>query len=381
MRFLILMATLLPMGLAQVVGKPSGFATGTTGGGSAKPAVPKDNAELVKWLTDDIPRVIMLNKTYDFNAAEGKKTETGCRPASNTCRSKGQDALNGPNWCSASYPKVRVTYNVAPTKPIDIKGNKSIVGVGNKGVIRGKGFRLVNVKNIVIQNVHFTDLNPQYIWGGDALQLAGTDMVWIDHCKFSLVGRQMIVTGYASAGRVTLSNNDFDGRTSWSASCNGQHYWTLLLLGDGDKITFANNYVHSVSGRAPKIGGKVTFHAVNNYFADSKGHNFDTEPGSNVLLEGNFFQDCKTPMVAADATHAKGNIFNVPDSAAASLCTAALGRVCMLNQLSGSGKFPSQKNASVMKVFNGVRNAPVATSARIVPNNVSKRAGVGKISN
>lgn len=80
MRGLIFLAAMLPMGLAQVVGTPSGFATGTTGGGNAKPTIPKDNAQLVEWLTDATPRVIMLDRTFDFLAAEGKKTEQGCIP-------------------------------------------------------------------------------------------------------------------------------------------------------------------------------------------------------------------------------------------------------------------------------------------------------------
>lgn len=300
--------------------------------------------------------------------------------SSNTCGAKGQNALNGPNWCG-TQPKTSVTYNVSPTKPIDIKGNKSLVGVGNKGVIKGQGFRIGNgAKNIIIQNVHITDLNPQYIWGGNALQLGGTDMVWIDHCKFSLVDRQMIVTGYKSARRVTISNNDFDGRTSWSASCNSQHYWTLLLIGDGDKITFSGNYLHSVSGRASKLGNKVTFHGVNNWFSDCQGHNFDLEAGANVLLEGNYFQKMKTPIVAS-ASAIKGNMFNVPNGSAANQCSAAIGRACVTNELAESGAFPSHTNANVIKAFNGVKNAPKAGSAANVPNNVSKNAGVGKIGN
>lgn len=32
---------------------------------------------------------------------------------------------------------------------------------------------------MIIQNIHITDLNPQYIWGGDAITVAGSDQVWI----------------------------------------------------------------------------------------------------------------------------------------------------------------------------------------------------------
>jgi pectin lyase len=255
-----------------VVGSVSGFASGVTGGGDATPAAPADIDELVSWLTDDDPRVILLDKEYNFLDSEGTTTENGCRPDSNTCGAKGQDALDGPNWCSASYPTVEVTYDVAATKPIDIKSNKSIVGVGAKGVVRGKGFRVVSgAQNIIFQNFHITDLNPQYIWGGDAIQLSGTDLIWIDHMKFSLVGRQFLVTGYESAGRVTVSNSEFDGKTSWSASCNGEHYWTMLFLGENDQITLANNWIHDTSGRSPKVGETTTLHAVNNFFDTNDG--------------------------------------------------------------------------------------------------------------
>lgn len=40
-----------------------------------------------------------------------------------------------------------------------------------------------DVSNVIIQNIHITELNPEYVWGGDAITLDGTDMVWIDHVK------------------------------------------------------------------------------------------------------------------------------------------------------------------------------------------------------
>ncbi|ETS85384.1 pectin lyase F [Pestalotiopsis fici W106-1] len=363
--------------LAQVTGTATGFATGVTGGGDATPAIPSDTAELEEWLTDDTPRVIMLDKTYDFLEAEGTATETGCVPSSNTCGSSGQNALDGPNWCSDDYESIEVTYYVAPTTPIDIKGNKSIVGVGDKGVIRGKGIRLVSdATNVIIQNVHFTELNPQYIWGGDAIQMSGTDLVWIDHCKFSLIGRQMIVSGYETAGRVTISNNEFDGETSWSASCNGEHYWTMLFLGAGDQITLANNYIHDVSGRSPKLGSDtaVTMHAVNNYWLDSDGHNFDID-GANVLMEGNVFDNCKTPILEV-----VGNLYNVPDSSAASGCSSTLGRACVQNSLTSSGDFDSYTDSGALSAFASVDNLQEAMAVDEVAAYVLANAGIGKLS-
>ena len=45
-----------------VVGKPEGFAAGTTGGGSAACAIPSSVTQLKTWLTDSTARCIVLDK-------------------------------------------------------------------------------------------------------------------------------------------------------------------------------------------------------------------------------------------------------------------------------------------------------------------------------
>ena len=45
-----------------VIGKPEGFASGTTGGGSAACAIPSSVAQLKTWLTDSTARCIVLDK-------------------------------------------------------------------------------------------------------------------------------------------------------------------------------------------------------------------------------------------------------------------------------------------------------------------------------
>ncbi|KAI9929867.1 hypothetical protein MW887_011674 [Aspergillus wentii] len=335
---------------AGVTGKAFGFATGTTGGGSATPVTPTTNDELIKYLTGDEPRVILIDRTFDFTLSEGTATETGCIPDSNTCGEHGQNALDGPNWCSSSYPSVEVTYNVAATDPIYVGSNKSLVGVGSKGVIRGRGLKLTSVENVIIQNIHITDLNPQYIWGGDAITLGNTDKIWIDHCKISLVGRQMIVTGFDPAGHVTISHTEFDGITDWSSSCNGDHYWTMLFLGKEDYITLADNYVHDCSGRAPKVGGSgaVTMHAVNNFFWNNLGHDFDVAEGGSVLVENNSFNNVTTPMTEASSTEG-GKVFTVVSGG--EKCASSLGRNCGANTLVESGDWPSLGDTSMLQTI------------------------------
>jgi pectin lyase len=225
---------------AAVTGAADGFAKGVSGGGSAGPVYPKTNAELVSYLGDSQNRVIMLDRTFDFTGTEGTATETGCAPwgTGSGC----QTAINKNDWCTreqASAPKVTVKYDKAGILGITVKSNKSLIGVGNKGVIKGKGIRMVSgVKNIIIQNVHITNLNPQYVWGGDAITLDNTDMIWIDHVTTSLIGRQHLVLGSNASGRVTVSNSKFDGQTSWSATCNTYHYWGMYFTGSNDVSDF-----------------------------------------------------------------------------------------------------------------------------------------------
>lgn len=71
-------ASLLPKTIA--VGTPFGLAAGTTGGGDATPQTPSSKAELTSWLSDSIPRVILLTSIYDFTNDDGSKTSIACKP-------------------------------------------------------------------------------------------------------------------------------------------------------------------------------------------------------------------------------------------------------------------------------------------------------------
>ncbi|KAF4314477.1 putative pectin lyase a precursor protein [Botryosphaeria dothidea] len=358
---------------AGVVGSAEGFAKGVTGGGSATPVYPSTIAELTNYLADDTARVIILNKEFNYLGSEGTVSEKGCRPASNKCPGNGgQDAINHASWCDngnagTGSTSITVKYDKAGVSGLTVGSNKSIVGVGSKGVIRGKGLRLANgAKNVIIQNIHITELNPQYIWGGDAITLDGTDLIWIDHVKVSLVGRQMLVLGNGASNRVTVSYSEFDGSTDWSATCDGHHYWALYMTGSSDLVTFKGNYVHHTSGRSPKVGGNTLLHAVNNYWYANSGHAFDVgSSNSNVLIEGNIFQNVVTPLLEN-----KGQVF-APSSVSTS-CSSGLGRSCQANAFGTSGTLTGTQT-SFLSNFKG-KNIATASAASAA---VSGKAGVG----
>ncbi|KAL0932498.1 pectin lyase [Colletotrichum truncatum] len=362
--------------LPQHKGTPYGFAAGVTGGGSATPSFPKDVAQLKSWMADNVPRVIMIDKTFNFLGSEGTVTEMGCRlKKSCTAANGGQDTIKT-SGCDSNETPVQVKYDKASYLGMDVGSNKSLVGVGNKGVLIGKGLRFkAGAKNVIIQNIHIDNLNPQYVWGGDAISLSGNDGVWIDHCKISRTGRQHFVSHYEGS-RVTISNTEFDGRTANSHSCNSDHYWTIIIGGKADKITLDRNYIHDTSGRAPKIGsseGTQVVQAVNNWFNYNTGHNFDISSSGRVLMEGNRWENSPIPITTASSA---GKIFNQVDAA----CNSNLGRACEGNALTASGSFPSRKDTIVLQELGKYKSnlvKPIVIGN--VKGTVNSNYGIGRI--
>ncbi|ETL89613.1 hypothetical protein F441_11939 [Phytophthora nicotianae CJ01A1] len=350
------------------VGTPEGLAAGTTGGGNGTIVYPTTNQELIAYLNFSEPLVVVLNKTFDFRGTEGTVTETGCRPDyTRECMAKNngfksQDVIlqpggmNNTGGCTGGT-EVTVTYDKAPLKRMNVKSNKTIRGIGKSGVIVGKGLTLVG-DNIIVQNIHITELNRHLVWGGDAIYLQGLDHgkttmknIWLDHIKISHVGRQFLTTNLASTDSMTISNSDFDGNTDYSASCDGHHYWSFIFYGV-TRFSMLNNYVHGTSGRSPKIGGEaeahVVAHVANNYWGNNSGHSFEIGANAWVLAEDNYFSNTRMPLFNKTDDGALYTVDNDDE------CTKYLGRACKANVLVDSGIFPSRNGETALETIKTV---------------------------
>ncbi|KAE8341314.1 hypothetical protein BDV24DRAFT_163444 [Aspergillus arachidicola] len=353
---------------AGVSGTAEGFASSATGGGSATAVYPTTTDELVSYLGDDEARVIVLSQTFDFTNTEGTTTETGCAPwgTGSAC----QVAINKDDWCTnyeSSAPSTSVTYDNAGSLGITVNSNKSLVGEGTKGVIKGKGLRIVNgVENVIIQNIAVTDINPKYVWGGDAITINQADLVWIDHVTTARIGRQHYVLGTEADNRVTLSNNYIDGESDYSATCDGHHYWNVYLDGSSDKVTMKGNYFYKTSGRAPKVQGNTYLHAVNNYWNDNSNHAFEIGSGGYVLAEGNTFADVTA---AVEDSSFEGELFS--SSSDADTCSSYIGRACKANSFTNSGDL-SGTTVDVLSKFKGETVATADTASTAPASNAGQ---------
>ncbi|KAK7702823.1 hypothetical protein SLS64_009434 [Diaporthe eres] len=376
-----------------VSGKPVGFASDVTGGGDAEPVRPKDVNELSDLLQDPEPRVIVLDKTFDYTTALGTGVIDGCKPWGEL-EDKCQVALGlGGDWCNREKPdapKVQgLEFNKAGISPLWIRSHKTIIGEGDKGIVVGRSIRMMGVENIIIQNVKFEKINEQYVWGGDGLDVWGSNNIWLDHITISRIGRQMVVVHEGSNQNITISSVHFDGFTEYSSKCGTEsstsHYWGSKFSGQDDSITFINNYMDHFSGRAPQVGDKnetsvSLTHVVNNVWeaVSSEAHAFEVLTGGVVLAEGNFVYNTS---IVLDETHGVGLVYTPQGSADDSQCTKAIGRSCVPNTLVQSGAFNASKPATLdVPAWKEHSNYAIAEPAdEKLREKVKANAGFGKL--
>ncbi|CCA70363.1 related to pectin lyase-Aspergillus fumigatus [Serendipita indica DSM 11827] len=95
--------------------------------------------------------------------------------------------IDGSNHCTSTNRKVG--------------SNKRILGQGSSAGIKGIGLRIAGSSNVIVQNIHITDINAKSVRTiaptGDNLQfvvsLDGASKVWIDHNHIQNIGRQFLV--------------------------------------------------------------------------------------------------------------------------------------------------------------------------------------------
>ena len=180
-----------------------------------------------------------------------------------------------------------------------------------------------------------------------------------------------------TGGRVTISNTEFDGRTDHFATCDGHHYWTILGLGENDKMSFFNNWIHHTSGRSPDLGSVSAWHIFNNYWSNNTGHAFSVTPEPAFLLEGNVFHD-----VARPTEPGNGYGMFITNSSTVSTCDSAMKRPCQENLLTGSGDlspYTTNNVASLQTIVDADEQSINIMPVSQVRAYVVANAGIGKV--
>ncbi|XP_034248551.1 pectin lyase B-like isoform X1 [Thrips palmi] len=331
---------------------------------SGRTVVPKDNNELKNYLNSKEKLIINLDKTYDFTASEGYGTERGCFYKKCKKVQISEESLTRSGTCNGRL-QTQVKYAKAGTSELWVSSYKTILTTNGKGAIKGKGLRLKNAQQVIVRDITISDINPQVIWGGDALVFDNVQNAWIHRVTTVRIGRQHLVSYQQTNVGITVSSCFFDGTNQYSATCDNTQYWVWLFWGTRDEITLINNRVYNTAARVPHAGGWAkawnNIHLIGNFMDNNPHTGLEPHMGSNILAEGNLFSRYKR--IINGRAHG-GHLALVDNAQEANTCVKYFGQKCLVNKYEKS-RAAKRFDESVLVAFksldrtaiNGARKA------------------------
>lgn len=174
----------------------------------------------------------------------------------------------------------------------------TLEGVGNDAVADGWGIRIKNASNVEIRNIGTMNCNSDE---GDNIGLQqDNDYIWVHHVDFF----------YGDAGSdadQAKGDGALDAKKSTYVTFSYNHFWdsgkcNLLGLSEGTTkglyITYHHNWYDHSDSRHPRVR-YYSAHVYNNYYDGNAKYGAGSTLGSSVFMEGNYFRNCKYPMLTS----------------------------------------------------------------------------------
>lgn len=171
-------------------------------------------------------------------------------------------------------------------------------GVGNDATANGWGIRLKNASNVEVRNIGVMNVNSSE---GDNVGLQqDNDHIWVHNVDFF----------YGDAGSdadQAKGDGALDCKKSTYVTFSYNHFWdngksNLLGLKEGATeglyITYHHNWYDHSDSRHPRIRF-YSAHVYNNYYDGNAKYGAGSTLGSSVFMEGNYFRNCKYPMLTS----------------------------------------------------------------------------------
>lgn len=174
----------------------------------------------------------------------------------------------------------------------------TIEGVGSDAVVNGWGIRIKNATNIEVRNLGYmlTDAAE-----GDNLSLQQDNTyIWAHNCDF-FYGKP------GSDADQAKGDGALDAKKSTFVTFSYNHFWDngkscLLGLSEGTNsglyITYHHNWFDHSDSRHPRIR-YYSAHVYNNYYDGNSKYGVGSTLGSSVFVEGNYFRNCKYPILTS----------------------------------------------------------------------------------
>ncbi|WP_026754667.1 T9SS type A sorting domain-containing protein [Sediminibacter sp. Hel_I_10] len=178
----------------------------------------------------------------------------------------------------------------------NVNGSITFEGVGDDALANGWGLRIKKGTNIEVRNLGFMLTNANE---GDNLGLQQDNAhVWIHNCDM-FYG--------AAGGDADQAKGDgaLDCKKSTYVTMSYNHFWdtgksNLLGLSENTTtdlyVTYHHNWYDHSDSRHPRVRF-YSAHIYNNYFDGNAKYGSGSTNGSSLFVEGNYFRNCKYPML------------------------------------------------------------------------------------
>ncbi|WP_304198340.1 T9SS type A sorting domain-containing protein [Flavobacterium alvei] len=259
---------------------------------------------------------------------------------------------------------------------IENKNNASssitLEGVGTDAVANGWGIRIKTASNIEIRNLGFmlTDAAE-----GDNVGLQqANDHIWVHNCDLF----------YGSPGGDAdqiKGDGAMDCKKSTYVTFSYNHFWdsgkcNLLGLSEGTTsglyITYHHNWYDHSDSRHPRVR-YYSAHVYNNYYDGNSKYGAGSTLGSSVFMEGNFFRNCKYPML----TSQQGT--DVYNGAVGTFSGEAGGTIKAFNNtMSGQTRYVPYNASSNPIEFDAIETT---TRGEVISSSITSKLGANAYNN
>ncbi len=171
-------------------------------------------------------------------------------------------------------------------------------GIGSDAVANGWGVRLKYATNVEVRNLGF--MNCDSTAGDDVGMQQVNDHIWVHNCD-------LYYGAAGSAADQVKGDGALDNKGSTYCTYSYNHFWdngkcSLLGLSEntttGLYVSYHNNWFDHSDSRHPRVRF-YSAHVYNNYFDGNDKYGSGSTMGSSLFVEGNYFRDCKHPMMTS----------------------------------------------------------------------------------
>lgn len=251
-------------------------------------------------------------------------------------------------------------------------GSITFEGVGSDAVVNGWGLRIKTASNIEVRNLGLMLTNADE---GDNIGLQqANDHIWVHNCD--------LFYG-AAGGDADQAKGDgaMDCKKSTYVTFSYNHFFdsgkcNLLGLSEGTTtglyISYHHNWYDHSDSRHPRVR-YYSAHVYNNYYDGNSKYGAGSTLGSSVFMEGNFFRNCKYPML----TSMQGT--DVYNGAPGTFSGEAGGTIKAFNNtMSGQTRYVPYNAATYPVEFDAIETL---TRGEVISNSITSKLGANAYNN